>query len=165
MRAYQSDRLRQRFPLVRPAPKKTAKKKAAPLKPSAPLPASTLTADTLSIILRIPPIEISPNGTGHWRTIAKLKKTAKSTAKLMTLGTVGTARPQPVGYSLAYHWPSTRRDDDNAIASCKAYLDGICEALAINDANLRFQRLHHHANRACPRVEIIMHLTHPKPPC
>ncbi|GAA5124555.1 hypothetical protein JIN84_12835 [Luteolibacter yonseiensis] len=166
MRACRPDRLRQRFPLIRPGAekpvKKAAKKKAAP-KPLPPLPASTLTDDTLTIVLRIPPYEISPNGRGHWRTIAKHKKAAKKTANLVTLGAIGTARPQPVGYSLAYYWPSTHRDDDNAIGSCKAILDGICAALGMDDKHLRFHALHHHADRSCPRVEIIMHLTAPTP--
>lgn len=49
-------------------------------------------------------------------------------------------------------------DDDNAIASVKAYMDGICEALRIDDASLKFRELIHASDKAKPRLEIILHL-------
>lgn len=50
-----------------------------------------------------------------------------------------------------------RLDDDNAIASVKAYMDGICEALRIDDRNLSFHALIHDRDTKNPRLEIIFH--------
>jgi len=46
--------------------------------------------------------------------------------------------PKPSTYTLAFYFPDRRhRDDDNAAASCKAYRDGIADALRIDDHHLR----------------------------
>jgi hypothetical protein len=71
---------------------------------------------------------------------------------------MGRKPPKPLEYSLRYHWPTSRRlDDDNAIASVKAYMDGICEALRIDDRTLRFRSLIHDRDTKNPRLEIILH--------
>lgn len=45
--------------------------------------------------------------------------------------------PPIASYSLAFHHATHRnRDDDNAAASCKAYRDGIADALRTDDHNL-----------------------------
>jgi hypothetical protein len=64
-----------------------------------------------------------------------------------------------MAYSLRYFWARTHRDDDNAIASCKAALDGICDALQMDDRHLRFRQLIHEKDRACPRLEITLHFS------
>lgn len=49
-----------------------------------------------------------------------------------------TQPPAFTSYSLAFYFPQERnRDDDNAAASCKAYRDGIADALRIDDSTLR----------------------------
>lgn len=61
-------------------------------------------------------------------------------------------------YSLAFHFPQKRnRDDDNAAASCKAYRDGIADALRIDDSILRFDSLAANIDRERPRLEITLH--------
>lgn len=70
---------------------------------------------------------------------------------------MGRKAPVPNDYSLRYYWPRTPRDDDNAIASCKAYMDGICEALRMDDRNIRFRTLTHDSDKLKPRLEIILH--------
>jgi crossover junction endodeoxyribonuclease RusA len=66
--------------------------------------------------------------------------------------------PAFTSYSLAFHFPQERnRDDDNAAASCKAYRDGIADALRIDDSTLRIQSLTAAIDRTNPRLEITLH--------
>lgn len=112
----------------------------------------------MTIVLPIPDIRISPNGNCHWSKKRRLVKAHRSRALLTTLQALaGNPPPVPLAYSYRYHWPATRRDDDNAIASGKPYLDGICQALRIDDKHLRFRELFHCADRQNPRLEIIIH--------
>jgi hypothetical protein len=68
--------------------------------------------------------------------------------------------PAFTSYSLAFHFPQERtRDDDNAAASCKAYRDGIADALRIDDSTLRIQSLTAAIDRLKPRLEITLHDT------
>ena len=65
--------------------------------------------------------------------------------------------PAFTSYSLAFHFPQERtRDDDNAAASCKAYRDGIADALRIDDSTLRFQSLTASIDLLKPRLEILL---------
>ena len=114
----------------------------------------------MTIKLHVPAYVLSPNGrAGHWSRRSKAVKAARRVANLITLQLLaGNVPPCPVAYSLAYYWPDTARDDDNAIASAKSYMDGICSALRIDDRSIRFRSLYHHRDRVCPRLEIILHL-------
>lgn len=140
-------------------PKKSAKKKRFAL-PTAGLPAGRMLPDRLIIIMPIPPVILRPNGQhGHWSVVRKAKKLAKSLAVLRTLEAIGGhAKPCAIAYTLFYHFAATRWDDDNAIASAKAYLDGIAEALGQDDRHFRFRELITAKDGKCPRLEIIMHL-------
>jgi crossover junction endodeoxyribonuclease RusA len=110
------------------------------------------------IKLPVPPIELSPNGRCHWSRKQRLTRSAKARASFETLQALnGGPKPCPVGYSLHYYWKSTQRDDDNAIASAKAYLDGICSVLGIDDKNVRFRQLTHSRDSKRPRLEITLH--------
>ncbi len=142
-----------------PASQPKKRKKAAP-KPLPPLPASTWTGNQFTVILPVPVVALRPNGQhGHWRTIRKAKAAAKGLATLTTLQLLaGGPPPCATAYSLVYYFQATPWDDDNAIASVKAYLDGISSALGIDDRHLRFRELIRRADRKCPRLEIIMHL-------
>lgn len=111
------------------------------------------------ISLPIPHTKLSPNGRGHWRSKAKHTRIHRQRALLEALRVLGgKTPPEPVAYSIHYYWPGMHRDDDNAIASVKAYMDGICEAFRIDDKTLRFRELFHSPARTKPRVEITLHL-------
>jgi hypothetical protein len=65
----------------------------------------------------------------------------------------------PIGYSLAHYFPTYRfRDEDNADGACKAYRDGICDAVGTDDANFCKIELSTRAKDANnPRVEITVY--------
>lgn len=124
----------------------------------------------MTIVLPIPDRNLSPNGRGHWSGKSRLTKNARRLAKLLTLEAIGRdyhahGRPVPAfaGYSLAHYFPTdARRDDDNADAACKAYRDGIADALGIDDRYFPKLALSTIAkDAACPRVEITLHLANP----
>jgi hypothetical protein len=62
----------------------------------------------------------------------------RNRAKLVMLAALGgQPAPEFAGYALAFYFPTkVRRDDDNAAASCKAYRDGIADALKMDDHRL-----------------------------
>lgn len=134
---------------------KTKPKTTRPAK----LPEGSWNDHRLTVVLPIPDYALSPNGRPHWARKAKAVKAARHRGTLETMALVGAQpRPCPVAYTLRYYWPSTHRDDDNAIASAKSYLDAICNVLGIDDRHVRFRALEHHADRKAPRLEVVMHL-------
>ncbi len=145
--------------------KKAAKRRKTPLKNPPPcLPDShwnTEEREEMTIILSIPGRVLSPNGRpAHWAVKRKETQAARARAKLTTLSLLGGCPPpRPMAYSLRYFWARSHRDDDNAIASCKAALDGICDALKMDDRHLRFRQLTHEKDRVCPRLEITLHFS------
>ena len=98
----------------------------------------------MTIALPLPPPDLRPNSRPHWARKAKATKAARNLAKLRTLE-IGLPAEMPTHYRITYHWPTPRRrwDDDNCVASCKAYLDGICAALRIDDQSLHLAGLEH----------------------
>ncbi len=65
--------------------------------------------------------------------------------------------PTVTAYSLVFHFKENRnRDDDNAAAACKAYRDGIADALRIDDSTLRIESLTANIDRNQPRLEITL---------
>lgn len=98
----------------------------------------------IRIELPLPALPLRPNGRAHWAQKAKATKAARKLAMLRTLAE-GLRDPRPTHYRITYHWPTPRRrwDDDNCIASCKAYLDGICATLGMDDRELTLAGLEH----------------------
>jgi len=131
----------------------------------------------MTIVLPIPDRRISPNATrGQSRgaALAKARRVRlhRTRARIETKKQLGLHYhahglpvPQFAGYSLAHFFKTAAaRDDDNADAACKAYRDGIADALGLDDRKLRKLRLSTIAkDAACPRVEITLHLTDPIP--
>lgn len=135
--------------------------------PPAPLPAAVWHADgSLTLALPYPPTAISPNsrrGESRGAAIRKSRtiKIHRLLAKLRTREAVAGRDVVAVfaGYSLAHYFPTAAfRDDDNADGACKAYRDGIAEALGVDDRSLKKLRLSTAAKDAgCPRVEITLY--------
>jgi crossover junction endodeoxyribonuclease RusA len=113
----------------------------------------------MTIVLPLPHKRLSPNTSSHWRKKAAQVKVHRRRAKILTLSALG-GNPPPTftGYRLAFFFPTVRtRDDDNAIASCKAYRDGIADGLKVDDSTLVLAaRPSMQIDRANPRVEITL---------
>lgn len=108
----------------------------------------------MTVELPIPAKPLRPNSRPHWAQRAKAVKYARMLAKARTLAE-GLRESGWTHYRITYFWPTPRRrwDDDNCIAACKAYLDGICSALGIDDRRLRFAGLEHEREKRA-RVQI-----------
>ena len=125
----------------------------------------------MTIVLPVPDSSIGPNasrGQSRGAAIAKSRrvKLHRRRAKLATLELLGIqyhkkGLPVPAfnGYTLAHFFKTAAfRDDDNADGACKAYRDGIAEALGIDDRQLPKRALSTMAKDAAnPRVEITLH--------
>lgn len=117
----------------------------------------------MTITLPLPDKRLSPNARGHWRVKAKATKSARQLARLLAGKDINSydwwTDPAKIrSYSLAFFWPDARRrDDDNAAASCKAYRDGIADALGIDDHKLIMATTPSFSiDRQNPRVEITL---------
>jgi len=97
------------------------------------------------IILPWPSPDLSPNARGHWGKRMRATKEARGLAFVC-------ARKAGWNPSLSKTWDANayialhidafppdrrRRDDDNMSARCKAYRDGIADALRVNDSRFR----------------------------
>lgn len=91
------------------------------------------------LTLPLPHGNLSPNSRVHWRAKHRQSALARNVGYWVTRDTMqglGTV-PEYAGYTLAFFYPMKRnRDDDNASAMCKAYRDGIAQALGVDDATL-----------------------------
>lgn len=90
----------------------------------------------LVVALEHPAAELRPNGRAHWATRAREVKRARRIAKLKALASLKCERPADgavVRYSIAWFFKGAMPDADNCLASCKAYLDGVADALKVDD--------------------------------
>ncbi|MDQ3514186.1 MAG: endodeoxyribonuclease RusA [Chloroflexota bacterium] len=88
-----------------------------------------------------PPREVSPNARVGWQARARHTKAYRQTAYLATMaaGRVAFDGDRPVYLALRYAWETGRKslDHDNALALAKAGLDGVADALGVNDRQFR----------------------------
>jgi hypothetical protein len=141
------------------------KRRMLPPKPLPVMPSChTWDGEKMVLFLPLPDQAISPNarrGESKWAAMrkARLVKLHRERARLAVTSLMalhGLDSLEAVGYSLAFYFKTAAyRDDDNADAACKAYRDGIADALRMDDRNLRKIALSTHAkDKDCPRVEI-----------
>lgn len=93
---------------------------------------------TLTITLPWPAKELSPNARVHWAVRNKHRKAAREGAAWLALITLGRKKLAfaRAAVTIEFSPPDRRkRDVDNMLASCKAMLDGVAEAIAIDDSN------------------------------
>jgi crossover junction endodeoxyribonuclease RusA len=95
----------------------------------------------MRIVLPWPPKELSPNARVHWATLAKLKRQYREACRVQTLAQgskeiqhIWLNKPNNLNLAITF-FPPTRRayDLDNALARCKAGLDGLADALGVDD--------------------------------
>lgn len=86
-----------------------------------------------------PPKELSPNSRAHWRKVHKAKKVMRTSAHILALEAKMRAPAEgDIVIQLTMHPPVRRgHDRDNSLARCKALLDGIADALRVNDKRFK----------------------------
>ncbi len=105
----------------------------------------------LTVALSRPGRVLSPNSRSHWTARQRVVREARPRARLLMLRSKREAEElcmlpagwRPVRYDETwFYWGGTGPDADNALASCKAYLDGCCDALGVNDRVLDCAGIH-----------------------
>lgn len=120
----------------------------------------------LTITLPHPAAALRPNGRAHWAVKAVAAKKARSLALHTTLSRMCDRpawymRHKPHAYTLRwYYWRGVAPDADNVLASCKAYLDGCCDAIIVNDRDLTCCGIERLKDKHT-RIEIIFHYHQP----
>lgn len=115
------------------------------------------TVESLTLVLPIPNKILSPNARPHWAAKAKAVKAHRRDAWLLACGSIfHNSIWEKATIRYTFYWPTkAKRDDDNAVAMCKAYRDGIADAgVVVNDSafsTLPPVMLHDKKN---PRLEI-----------
>ena len=88
-----------------------------------------------------PPKELSPNARQHWAKTAKYKKDYRIACWALTKEAVGIEKrfkDEKLMVDVEFYPPSKRHYDlDNCLASLKAGLDGVADAVLVNDRNFR----------------------------
>lgn len=90
------------------------------------------------VTLNHPPQEVRPNARVHWARKAKLVKLCRSSAFWACKKAIQEQEftLKPTAYGLVWYYFGQKPDADNCLSSCKAYIDGCCDALKINDKYL-----------------------------
>lgn len=93
------------------------------------------------IILPWPPTDLSPNKRLHWTQVAKLKREYRKDCWVTTLEQMNRLNPKPgfkeqsLHLELTFLPPDKRHyDRDNLVARMKSGIDGMCDALNIDDS-------------------------------
>lgn len=96
----------------------------------------------LAVELARPGRVLSPNSRAHWAARQRVVREARGRARLLMLKVWRDAVAmrlvpggwRPTCYDVTwFFWGGVGPDADNALASCKAYLDGCADALGVND--------------------------------
>lgn len=92
-----------------------------------------------AVTLPWPLKELSPNFRGHWSAISKAKASYRKACCVLALEAgFRQAFIKPVSVHLHFVPPDRRsRDWDNLIASMKAGLDGLADAMGVDDKHWR----------------------------
>jgi len=91
-----------------------------------------------------PPKELSPNARVHYLTFARAKNAYRESAYWLAKQrdhgcTLSTTFMGPIALAFTFHPPDRRkRDLDNMLSSVKAGIDGIADALGVNDARFEY---------------------------
>jgi len=115
--------------------------------------------NSITISLRLPADELSPNSRCHWTDKADATKAARDISYIETVAMMAR-RPAPrwdraMTQCVFYYKTACRHDPDNSLASCKAYFDGLVDAhLLADDAGLGHYPVIIKKDKNKPRVEI-----------
>ena len=90
----------------------------------------------VSFDLPFPAKALWPNGRSHWAEKARAVRSHRGWAKVAALSAGVKSLPTGFGYGVAIKvYPKTANaiDRDNCVSAAKAYLDGIADALGVDD--------------------------------
>lgn len=94
-----------------------------------------MTVAAQTITLPWPDSRLRPNARPHWANKAKITKSAR-TAAFYLARAIGASAPDdgPIALIITFHQPDRRhRDMDGCISQIKPYLDGLADAMKVND--------------------------------
>ena len=92
------------------------------------------------VTLPWPPKELSPNARLHFMQVARVKKTYRETCRLLALaaGAKSLASADRLHVELTFYPPDRRpRDQDNMLAAMKSGLDGLSDAIGLDDRKFK----------------------------
>lgn len=92
------------------------------------------------VTLAWPPRNLNPNARGHWSGIARSKRSARYAAMILARQAFGIEPgfTAPLDVHVTFCPPDNRhRDADNMLSSCKAFFDGIADAIRVDDRHWR----------------------------
>lgn len=95
---------------------------------------------SITVELPFPDRRLNPNNSKgkHWAATVALRKSARADAVLLTRAAGAGARLAPgqeIELTITFIQPDRRaRDRDNLLAACKPMLDGVADALGVNDS-------------------------------
>lgn len=94
----------------------------------------------MKVILPWPPTGLSPNARLHWAQKSKLAKAYRKACHLLMLeaGLRGIDWEGDIHVWIDFYRPTKRvMDHDNCLARIKSGLDGVADALGVNDSRFR----------------------------
>jgi crossover junction endodeoxyribonuclease RusA len=116
----------------------------------------------LTVVLPLPPKELSPNARVHWGRKARMSKRYKLAAMAATDGAlVEAGRPEGMWDAAQlkvclYNRTAHRRSSLNLIASMKSAFDGIAISLGVDDAHWVHLPPVQEKDAKDPRVEVLI---------
>ena len=118
-------------------------------------------SETITVVLPLPNRCLSPNARPNRFQKSAATKKARTTARRETYAILNENPVSPTGFvvlSLRYtaYWKTKgrRKDDTNLIGSCKAYEDGVADALFIDDSTWSMEKPVHEYDKDNPRLVI-----------
>lgn len=95
------------------------------------------TRETVRVELPWPARELHPNARVHWTKKARATNKARHQAGwAATAAKVWRVRSEAIHASFTFHPPDNRRRDiDGMLSACKPAIDGISDALRVDDSN------------------------------
>lgn len=113
----------------------------------------------MKITLPWPSPKLSPNARLHWSKKAKAVKAYRQECMVLARNAgLKTDWDGPIHLWVTFYPPDRRRRDaDNVYASIKALLDGLADALRVNDHRFRYRPFLHDEVR--PGGEVVVTIT------
>ena len=116
---------------------------------------------TAELFLPWPDRRLSPNARLHWGALARVKKKARKDAYYAALAAkVGKVIADEIRVTLTFYPPAAYRYDDDGLSSrMKAALDGVAEAIGVDDNKFRLGPIDRGPTREGGEVKVTLEWT------